>query len=566
VTDQDGDSVVNGLDLSNGAFAIQDDGPISLTPTAIYIIDQATSPSVTEDLNFVSGTDGVGTVRFTFTDGAVATDASTGNQLAFNGQPLYLHYGQTADGAIDYTILVATTSSALTPNGVSTSDPSVGYWIDINPAADTYTMYSNGVISNGTETTATDLSSVGGGNVGSKALSNINNNTQEDVLLTTKSGDTVNTNQNYIGISQGQSLDSTDGIRFDFVNGTVTGSGGNQVYTPDGTHNETTQFRESIYLTAGASHADVTIKAIDADSDNVYYGDPSGETAVAITGVHVYSGTLTQVQAGTATEIVDGQVVNGTTLHINIVNGVVTITGLQDGWTFQVNSTDSFTALQIDSLATTGNYKLGAFSYGATSAGDPVDLSYDITGTDGDGDSITGSIDATLYPAATTYNGTSSADLMDHNTDTTGHTFLGNGGDDILIGGSGNDTLIGGAGNDKLTGGGGNDLFVLDGHSNAGVSLSGQDIITDFGAGDLILVDIAAKTGTLAGATAITAGQFTSGADENAASAWNQNNSTDKFFLNAAGELWYSANGTGSDKVDLAHVSTGVAAANIHTF
>jgi hypothetical protein len=42
------------------------------------------------------------------------------------------------------------------------------------------------------------------------------------------------------------------------------------------------------------------------------------------------------------------------------------------------------------------------------------------------------------------------------------------------------------------------------------------------------------------------------------------NAAANKFFFNAATyELWYSPNGTG-DKVDLAHVSTGVAATDIH--
>jgi hypothetical protein len=49
------------------------------------------------------------------------------------------------------------------------------------------------------------------------------------------------------------------------------------------------------------------------------------------------------------------------------------------------------------------------------------------------------------------------------------------------------------------------------------------------------------------------------------ASAWNESVATNKFFYNAGSqELWYSANGTGSDKIDLAHVSTGVVAADIH--
>jgi len=516
VTDNDGDVVSTNVSTTNPlSIEFVDTSPVSLTPTAIHMIDLATAPAITENLHFVSGADGVQTVKFTIIDGVAAIDESTGNQLAYNGQKLYLHYGQT-DGVIDYTIIVATTSSAPAPNGVLTTDTNVAYWIDINPdplsgVGGSYTMHSNGVISNGTETTATNLSSVGGGNVVLKAISNIGGTT-EDVVLTTKSGLTVNTNANVIGIGSGQSFSSTDGIRFDFTNGDVSGNGGNAVYTADGTHNLTTSFKQEISLTAGASHADITIKAILADSDNVYYGDPSGESSVSITGVRVYSGTLAQVQAGTATEILDGQSVNGITLDYTINgDGTINIVGLQSGWVFVVETTDSFSALQIDSLNTTGNYKLGLFAYGESSAGDPVDLSYNIVGVDGDGDTVSGSLEATLYPASATQSGIDDGTPNDTLTGTINTDYLlGNLGDDVLSGLGGNDVLVGGAGTDTLTGGSGVDRFVM-------TNGDGPDIITDFTLGNLNPVngavsanaDILDISDVLAGAE-ITAAEFAS--------------------------------------------------------
>jgi Ca2+-binding RTX toxin-like protein len=513
VTDNDGDVVSTNVSTTNPlSIEFVDTSPVSLTPTAIHMIDLATAPAITENLHFVSGADGVQTVKFTITDGVAAIDESTGNQLAYNGQELYLHYGQT-NGVIDYTIIVATTSSALAPNGVLTTDSNVAYWIDINPdplsgVGGSYTMHSNGVISNGTETTATNLSSVGGGNVVLKAISNIGGTT-EDVILTTKAGLTVNTNANVIGIGSGQSFSGTDGIRFDFTNGTVSGNGGNAVYTADGTHNLTTSFKQEISLTAGASHADITIKAIVADSDNVYYGD-ADEGSVSITGVRVYSGTLAQVQAGTATEILDGQSVNGITLDYTINgDGTVNIVGLQSGWVFVVETTDSFSALQIDSLNTTGNYKLGMFSYGESSAGDPVDLSYNIVGIDGDGDTVSGSLAATLYPASATQSGVNDGTPNDTLTGTINTDYLlGNLGDDVLSGLGGNDVLVGGAGIDTLTGGSGVDRFVM-------TNGDGPDIITDFTLGNLNPVngavsanaDILDISDVLAGAE-ITAAEF----------------------------------------------------------
>ncbi|WP_317279148.1 beta strand repeat-containing protein, partial [Kordiimonas aquimaris] len=58
-------------------------------------------------------------------------------------------------------------------------------------------------------------------------------------------------------------------------------------------------------------------------------------------------------------------------------------------------------------------------------------------------------------------------------------SLVGDLGNDTLSGGDGNDTLSGGAGNDQLTGGSGNDTFVFDGGD-------GDDVITDFAAGDVI--------------------------------------------------------------------------------
>lgn len=57
--------------------------------------------------------------------------------------------------------------------------------------------------------------------------------------------------------------------------------------------------------------------------------------------------------------------------------------------------------------------------------------------------------------------------------------LYGQDGDDRLVGGNGADILLGGAGNDTLFGGTGGDVFAFD-------TGFGQDVISDFGAGDQI--------------------------------------------------------------------------------
>ncbi|MGY4427419.1 Leu/Phe-tRNA-protein transferase [Bradyrhizobium sp. JR6.1] len=211
---------------------------------------------------------------------------------------------------------------------------------------------------------------------------------------------------------------------------------------------------------------------------------------------------------------------------------------------------------------------------GGTGGGDTVDYS-NTTGGVGvtiDLSAETDTVAATVGQAATgdvikgveNIIGTQYADIL--TAAPGGSILIGGGGNDTLNGGVGNDTLIGGAGDDTLSGGGGNNIFVLQG------SGGGHDSISGFSAlADQIFVDVASQNLTIGTSTGITAGQFTSsaatGSDENALNAWNESASANKFFFNnASGELWYSANGTGADKVDLAHVSTGVpAAANIHT-
>ena len=79
----------------------------------------------------------------------------------------------------------------------------------------------------------------------------------------------------------------------------------------------------------------------------------------------------------------------------------------RDGFWYQIetDATDPFSAVQIDSDGA-GKFKLGFFTYGVDDPGDPIDMSYDIIGTDGDGDQVAGTIDAKLYPDAVTKAGT----------------------------------------------------------------------------------------------------------------------------------------------------------------
>jgi hypothetical protein len=214
--------------------------------------------------------------------------------------------------------------------------------------------------------------------------------------------------------------------------------------------------------------------------------------------------------------------------------------------------TDSFSTVQDSGGSTGGTWDGDVIK--VTSAGfitsttttQNADLQFGVTNVDFDGDTTTTQTLDVQITGGTTMNGTPNVDVLQSS-----------------------------AGNDTMTGNGGNDIFALNGHSSApNVGAGGHDNITDFASlADQIFVNVDSLNLTIGTSVGISASgptqQFTSstatGGTEADASAWNESANTNKFFFNAGShELWYSANGTGSDKIDLAHISTGVVAADIH--
>jgi Ca2+-binding RTX toxin-like protein len=76
-------------------------------------------------------------------------------------------------------------------------------------------------------------------------------------------------------------------------------------------------------------------------------------------------------------------------------------------------------------------------------------------------------------------------------------------GNDLLLGGHGSDRLIGGGDLDTLTGGQGDDLFIFDNRGE-----TGDDVITDFGRGDLLLLSVALEDASGDGKIETTAGSI----------------------------------------------------------
>jgi hypothetical protein len=382
-TDFDGDSVV----IDAGAtVTIENDVPSGLTPDALNDVENngiaGTSDQIPALLNFSVGADEVGSVVFNVpgvpvgvTSGitVAATDLDA-KLLTLGGQQLYLYYGGA--GGTDTTILVAKTLTG-----------TVGFTIDI--LTGTYIFNPEGVISNGTEVTATNLTGVGGANVPFKLLINIGG-TFQDVAMTTANGATVNSDADDIGISQGQTFETGEVIRFDLVNDlSIDGSG--YAYKD---HNETVRWKQTIQITGNQSErANIVVSAIVADTDITFFGD-ADETFIDLStaNIKIYD------QNGLI------PTASYSALGINLTDqgNSILIEGLRDDWSYEIVTDDShkFSAVQVEAATGTDNFSLGFFTYGVDSAGTPIALSYDIVGTDADGDSTTGTIDITLNPDA----------------------------------------------------------------------------------------------------------------------------------------------------------------------
>ncbi|SEE26084.1 retention module-containing protein [Pseudomonas anguilliseptica] len=433
---------VNPLPLAGSLLIqVEDDVPIAFTPVTALLVDQVNdSRSITADLRFEAsaGGDGPDEVNFSIVQGAAARDAS-GNLLSLNGQQLYLFYGS------DQSIIEAKTSA----NGT------LGYRIDMDASTDSYTLTTYGPIANGSEVSATNQTGVGGGNSAFKGLIDMGGTTF-DALLSSTSGQSINSNSTEIGISDGNSIKNGEQLRIDLVNGLATGGANGTGFTYT-SHNTTNRFAQKIAWVSpsGAGTATFVISVLLADNDYNFIGDASGETTrnLATSNIRIYA--------------IEGGVEVDKTSEVGLTDlgNSIRVTGMEEGWWYEVSSTNNFSAVQITG-GSGQTFKLGFFEYEQASTGQPISLSHNIVGIDGDGDSVSSVLSAMLVPDSLSVDGTAGVDNL---VGTAGVDYLfglgdndtlsGLAGNDVLSGGDGNDILIGGLGNDILSGGVGADTF-----------------------------------------------------------------------------------------------------------
>ncbi|WP_339410820.1 retention module-containing protein [Pseudomonas sp. EA_35y_Pfl2_R5] len=460
-------NLTNAIKASNGVnplpiagdllIQVEDDVPIAFTPVTALLVDQVSETrSIIADLRFEAsaGADGPDEVNFSIVQGAAARDAS-GNLLSLNGQQLYLFYGS------DQSIIEAKTSA----NGT------LGYRIDMDASTDSYTLTTYGPIANGSEVSATNLTGVGGGNSAFKGLIDMGGTTF-DALLSSTSGQSINSNSTEIGISDGNSIKNGEQLRIDLVNGLATGGANGTGFTYTN-HNTTNRFAQKVAWVSpsGAGTATFVIAVLLADNDYNFIGDASGETTrnLSTSNIRVYA--------------IEGGVEVDKTSEVGLTDlgNSIRVTGMEEGWWYEVSSTNNFSAVQI-SGGSGQTFKLGFFEYEQASTGQPISLSHNIVGIDGDGDSVSSVLSAMLVPDPLSADGTAGVDNL---VGTAGVDYLfglggndtlsGLAGNDVLSGGDGNDILIGGLGNDILSGGAGADTFRW-----LSTDTTGADKVLDF--------------------------------------------------------------------------------------
>ncbi|NTU57870.1 MAG: tandem-95 repeat protein, partial [Chlorobiaceae bacterium] len=465
-------SATDGVDSSstvNLSINIVDDVPQSFIAATANLVNSTTTSTVTMPLNFdlFVGADGVatGSPTFSITSGQNANDV-TGTQLKIDGlTPLYWYYGA------DQTEIVAMTA----PTGGITA-----LRLKINSNG-TYTLTSyKDLIGTQVQYDALDL--WGGGSSSDAGIIDIGTS-NIDMYANTKVGSTINSSSTTIGIGSGWII-YQDVIRLDVItNMTLSGInsyvfGGNvPSYVP------MTEFKQKFQVSGGpTSRSDVLVRIWNPLPDLTFYGD-AGDTAINIDPANI-----------TILDSAGNVVTSGTSgLTVSDSGNSVLISGIADNWSIVVNSHLTFGAIEYENPSTTAiKFRLlqtQSLIKQAIPSISSKDLSLTTAITDGDGDTVSGTLKASLYADFLSVQGTASSETLTGHDDAAnnnkdylfgygGNDSLNSGlGDDVLLGGDGDDTLNGGAGADKLYGDAGDDLLLYD----------SADTLFDGGAGTDIL-------------------------------------------------------------------------------
>ena len=523
------------MDVS-GQIRFLDDGPVAFSPEHNVLANSAGAThtarlDIDGDITAHLGADG-GSARFP------SSLNGTDSGLTSGGLP------------VTYTV----TNGGLTL--VASSAAGEVFRVELNLdgsaalANDSYTVTMTQTVDGGADKITFDAGTYNftGGNTAWKAFTTAPNDGSPDLLLTPigADGKTINGTANAAGVSGGSgglAIAGGEGIRLDFVRDVLgsPGSGGSGYQDPSNrNHTFDAHYAvngATVTIGGGSTTTKVLFAAFDdpdgagnftvgdgaRDSINAFGITFGGETKVVSFGTIGSTPTSVSV-GGRAFTVAFTDADPGPGVHYGVTvvgaGGVSTL----DGVSFASYTADGYNSLEV-SYVSGGSFLLAGFGTSEITPGIPVNFDVPIRLVDGDGDSVSSTLDITLAPSATPLQDFSASPVgvtaqasaaagesiigshHDDNLlgDNLANVLFGGDGNDTLVGNGGNDLLIGGFGRDMLTGGAGSDVFVID---PSHLTVAADDVITDLNQGGVQdTIDLSALLASLGAGAPTTAAE-----------------------------------------------------------
>ncbi len=500
VGDSDADMTAGDTALGTLTVTLDDDAPIPFTAQSMVIENGANSIG-SGALNFYEsiGADG-GSVVFTGTEGSNLTSGVS--TVTSGGRAVHLYgFGTgTLSGRIDL------------DGNAGNGDETTVFTATLSPNAtdetlDTFTVQFLRALDDGSGTTITTSNFTDTSAQSFKVAEGAGN---RDILLSARNNSgpaSVNGSNSGGSVSFGvgnPAIGANELLRFDFADNVAVTNGNNNSFTY-GNHYSVNGFT----FTVEDGPSSVRVVAIDADNDTTLFGD-AGDITDTITqiyqnGVLLNLGTLTASGGGYLVPTNDGDIIS-------------------------VFTSNGYNRIEV-SHASGNTFSVSDVGFVSVNTGNDLPLSFNLTATDSDGDTASGTIAVTTTPLKTTIIGTANDDLIVSGIG--GETINGSDGNDTLIGGVGADTLNGGnntaagdtvsyqnsalgvqvnlntltaqtstgdasgdilSGIENLTGSALGDTLTGDGNANTLIGLAGADTLNGGGGNDILIGGLGVDT------------------------------------------------------------------------